>query len=441
MNALTTMKILRVAEAAPAGDKRVAVLGRDIRISSERIAKYCVTPYEPIYEDLATLVESMAYWDRKVVRRRSKGWTRDLMIHVPVYEQGQFLKPAIVDALTDAARFLTGDRWRLEFVPRKGPPPPRQSVLYLPRASIKHVVPFSDGLDSFAQVQLSVREHGREGVLLVRSGLRRDDVFPKLLSLRVPRRFGSGRLRETTYRTRPLVFYTLAAIGAVITQAESVVIGENGQGAFGPACLPFADEWWFRSAHPEFVQRWAKFLRLVVETPIKFEQPQLWKTKGEVLSSLRSEGLIGGWDLTNSCATRPKGRHGRHGCGVCGGCLLRTVSAQAAGLALPPGDNAFDVHALEDVVQGRDGRRKSMTPDERAVAVRAISAMAEFARLAGSPEGSAIVDREAWLVASAAPDAARAGLTRLLAQHKVEWDLFRESLPDGSWVGRIVEQL
>jgi hypothetical protein len=435
------MKLLRVAEAASAGDELVAVLGLNIRTSSEKIARYCVTQHQPIYEDLATLVESMAYWDRKIVRRRSEGWTRDLMIQVPVYEQGRFLKPAIVDALTDAARFLTGDRWRFDFVPRKGPPPPRQSVLSLPRASIKHVVPFSDGLDSFAQVQLSVRDHGREGVLLVRSGLSRDHIFPKLLSLRVPRRFGGGRLRETTYRTRPLVFYTLAAIGAVVTRAEAVVIGENGQGAFGPACLPFADEWWFRSAHPGFVQRWSKFLGLVLETPIRFEQPQLWKTKGEVLSNLRNEGLIGDWDLTNSCATRPNDRHGRHGCGICGGCLLRTVSAQAAGLALSPGDNAFDVHALEAIVQGRDGGMKSMTSDERAVAVRAISAMAEFARLAGTPESSVIVDREARLVDPAAPDTARAGLTRLLARHKVEWDLFRESLPGGSWVGRIAEQL
>jgi len=68
-------------------------------------------------------------------------------------------------------------------------------------------------------------------------------------------------MREVSYRTRPLVFYTLAAIAAVITKAKVVVIGENGQGAFGPACLPFADEWWFRSAHPAFIKRWADFLR------------------------------------------------------------------------------------------------------------------------------------------------------------------------------------
>jgi 7-cyano-7-deazaguanine synthase in queuosine biosynthesis len=321
MNALTPMRLLRVAEAAASRADPVAVLGRDIRTASERIARYCVTHHEPIYEDLATLVEGMAYLDRQVVRRRSEGWARNLVIEIPVYELSQFLKPAIASSLAEAAQFLTGDQWRFDFVARKGPPPLRQGALALPQAPIKDVVPFSDGLDSFAQVQLSVRLHGRDAVMLVRSGLGRDRIFSKLASLRVPRKFSGARLREATYRTRPLVFYTLAAIGAVVTNAEAVVIGENGQGAFGPACLPFADEWWFRSAHPAFVQRWATFLGLVLERPIRFEQPQLWKTKGEVLSTLRTEGLIAGWEQTSSCATRPKDRHGHHGCGVCGGGL------------------------------------------------------------------------------------------------------------------------
>jgi hypothetical protein len=73
-----------------------------------------------------------------------------------------------------------------------------------------------------------------------------------------------------------------------------VVIGENGQGALGPACVPFADEWWLRSAHPAFVHRWASFLRLVLDRPVRFEQPQLWKTKGQVILNLREREWIRG---------------------------------------------------------------------------------------------------------------------------------------------------
>ena len=65
MNALTATRLLRVAENASTSTEQVAVLGRDIRTSPERIARYCVTRHEPVYEDLATLVESMAFWDRR----------------------------------------------------------------------------------------------------------------------------------------------------------------------------------------------------------------------------------------------------------------------------------------------------------------------------------------------------------------------------------------
>src|SRR5471030_1547547 len=138
MNASTPMRLLRVAEDTSTGTDQIAVLGRDIRTSSERIARYCVMKHEPVYEDLATLVESMAFWDRRIARQRTEGWTRKLPIQVPVYEFGQFQRAAVVEALTEAAWFLTGDQWSFEFVIREGPTPSRQSPLALPRAATKH---------------------------------------------------------------------------------------------------------------------------------------------------------------------------------------------------------------------------------------------------------------------------------------------------------------
>jgi hypothetical protein len=195
------------------------------------------------------------------------------------------------------------------------------------------------------------------------------------------------------------------------------------------------------SAERQRPKHWANFLGLILDRPIRFEQPQLWKTKGEVLSNLRDQDLIAGWEQTRSCAARPKERYGRHGCGICGGCLLRTVSIHAAGLTSPAGDNAFDIYALEDSVRDRDGREKRMTPGERDVAVRAISAMAEFARLADSPEGELVIDREARLIDSRNPGVVKAKLLRLIRRHRTEWDAFIGSLPNRSWVREIVGQL
>jgi hypothetical protein len=206
--------LLRVTEAVPSTAGYVAVLGRDIRTSTEKITHYCLSEHEAIYEDLTILVESMAYLDRLVPRRRTGGWARQLSIRVPIYEHEQFTRA--VKTLIKAAWFLTGDFWSFEFVARKGRAPVRQGTPALPHGTIRHVIPFSDGLDSFAQVQLSLRRYGRDAVLLVRSGLAHDRIFPKLASLRVPRKFGGARMREVSYRTRPLVFYTYAAIVAAL---------------------------------------------------------------------------------------------------------------------------------------------------------------------------------------------------------------------------------
>ena len=127
MNVMTPTRLLRVVEHASSGAEPVALLGRDIRTSSERISHYCVTEHEPVYEDLATLVESMAYFDRLVPRRRSGGWARQLSIQIPTYECGVFQRAVALDALLEAAWFLTGDRWSFEFVPRQGPAPGRQA--------------------------------------------------------------------------------------------------------------------------------------------------------------------------------------------------------------------------------------------------------------------------------------------------------------------------
>jgi hypothetical protein len=82
-----------------------------------------------------------------------------------------------------------------------------------------------------------------------------------------------------------------------------------------------------------------------------------------------------------------------------------------------------------------------MTPVERAVAVRAIAAMAEFASLARLLDRRSAVDREARLIDQDHPEKARAGLTRLLQRHQFEWNSFVDVLPQQSWVRQIVGQL
>ena len=82
-----------------------------------------------------------------------------------------------------------------------------------------------------------------------------------------------------------------------------------------------------------------------------------------------------------------------------------------------------------------------MTPGERAVAVRAIAAMREFARLADSAEGRATAYCEALSIDPRNPRGARESFLGLLQRHRAEWDGFVGSLPNRSWVREMVRQL
>jgi 7-cyano-7-deazaguanine synthase in queuosine biosynthesis len=441
MSADLPLHHLEVVEPRRSDSEGGAIIGEHIRTSPVVISDFCLTDYKPIYDDIATLVEGMALLDRRAVRHHSSGWARRLVLELPVFELSVFQSSSVMRLLGEAAWFLTGDHWEFCFVQRRGAAPDRPAYLPMPLETVRHVIPFSDGLDSFAQAQLSVHKHGNQAVLLVRSGLNGDTAFSGIAAVRVRRQFRGMRLREASYRTRPLVFYSIAAIAAAIVSAEAIVIGENGQGIFGPACLPFGDEWWFRSSHPAFVTRWEKLLQILLDVPISFEQPQLWRTKGEVISELGEKALLPGWERTRSCSSRPVQCHGRRACGVCGGCLLRTVSVHAAKLEGPVGYYAYDPRTVDDRVADQNANGTIMGRSERAAAAAAISNMSEFGQLPDTPHGTAVLKREASLAGQSDPEAAEQNLLSLAQRHRLEWDEFVNSVPKEGWFRQIVEQL
>jgi hypothetical protein len=85
--------------------------------------------------------------------------------------------------------------------------------------------------------------------------------------------------------------------------------------------------------------------------------------------------------------------------------------------------------------------KKNQWPLLIAPLLRAMAAMAEFARLRNSPDGTLVVEREAQLISPANPRATQTKLLRLLEQHRAEWSAFVNSLPERSWVRDMVGQL
>jgi hypothetical protein len=242
---------------------------------------------------------------------------------------------------------------------------------------------------------------------------------------------------EQSYRSRPFVFFSFAGIGAFVAAAEAIVVGESGQGALGPPLIPYGGEWPFRSTHPGFIARMETYLGLVFGQAVHFEQPQLWRTKGEVLKQLRDRNLLGRWEETRSCSVRPANRHGAATCGICGGCLLRTLALHSAGLASKQTESAFDLWSSGAVA--RDG--KDMTLPERHMVVRSFGTMAELARLTGSPDGHAAIEFEGRLLGDPDPVKAQEKLEDLITRHAAEWSDFVENIPNNGWANAIATQL
>lgn len=427
------VKIVGQSGAKAPSEPIFAILGETIRTNPKPIAQHCLKILAPVSEDLATIVESVALADRMKTRRLTEGWSRRLELEIPVFEQGIFSRGEVQNSLHETLGFLTGDDWNINFAQRTDKP---MAERYLPLSQkpISHVVPYSEGLDSFAQVALLEDEFGGDAILRLRAGRLQAGRESRQL-LQIPRRFHAGHPREKTYRTRPFIYFTLAAIGCATADAEAVVIGENGQGSLGPSFARFYNEWPFRSTHPGFVTRLQHFLSLVFDRAIEFRQPQLWRTKGEVIALLKDRDLLQGVDETRSCSLRPYQRRERDACGYCGGCLLRQNALVAAGLPAQA-DVAFDPASSELRLAKRSGGYEDLTPNEREILARAASSMAILAEMAVVNDTASRVALEAKEIPGMALEEADLSLRSLFHRHRSEWRMFLDGLPSDAWLRR-----
>lgn len=414
-----------------------AKLGTHIRINSAALAKYCLKDIAPICEDVATVAEAVAFSDRFMTRRRSQRWARRLLLKVPVFEIDVFEREKTRRLLMDTLCFLTGDDWEFTFVRRTRL---TQSQQYLPLTAEqpRYVVPFSNGLDSYAQAKLLETEHGTAAVLTVRAGKVSDgDSRITVPAVEISRRFQAGHPREKSYRTRPFVYFCFAAIAAVTSRAESIIIGENGQGSLGPSFAKFGNEWPFRSTHPGYVARLQSLLSEVFAKPVRFEQPQLWRTKGQVLADLKQRNLIDKLQQTRSCSLRPLQRLGFHGCGYCGGCMLRRVSFLAAGIE--PEEFAFNISASELAVASGN-IAENLPKTQKDILVRSALSMSAFSEVPVQEDSHSILSREVRDIPTSSdelahtPEAIGVRLKSLADQHRSEWRSMLASLPENAWL-------
>jgi 7-cyano-7-deazaguanine synthase in queuosine biosynthesis len=438
-----------VAERKEAGARGLVCRDSiDIRYRPEVLLQFFFKRPTPRVRDLMRIVAAVAHADRRVPRRHSVCWGRDLNLRIPVSEPDFWESTA--SSLSSLLFLLTGDGWSFLFrkqayeaeLPKDG------YLEFPPEGDI--ATAYSNGLDSFTvarlvasgEICLSRGDTRKKNFLLVTTGqnLHIGDTHSQFgyrvrrisVPFTVPRTGGAFKLREITYRSRALVFQTLAALAAIQSQSQTVVVGEAGQGSLGPSLTITGNEAADVRTHPIFTRKLSALLKLVLGSEVTFEHPLIWNTKGEALRSLVSAKLHDGWESTHSCAVQV--RHQRNEgprlhCGMCPNCLLRRQSIHAANLSDP--DSNYDYGSgLEPILQKR--------------AAQGLMPLVELATLRDTPLLSRVADRYIELISPEVGwdnNEAKSRIGSLIKNHRNELKAFLLERPKRSLLRRLGEAL
>jgi hypothetical protein len=437
-------------ETAPGRISRM--LGGASTFEIKHLHEYCYKEPSHLSHDLAALLGAVRLADRSFTRHHSKGWKRQLRIELPVYELETWRGDKVTSSLVECLQYLTADTWEFRFTKRRKKPRDQvqQHVVGAPDSD-RVFVPFSHGLDSFAQCELLRSRYSVEIVPVNINASRNSRTWRSLSKGRPPgavpvsSQVDEPHHTEPSFRTRPFIYDLMAAYGAAMSNATRVLVPENGQGSLGGSLVPLGPEAPHRSCHPGFTTLLATFVHALTGHSVSFVHPALFQTKGEVLAELLKVKPDSTAWLSAHTSCSYDSRHAHTGgrqvhCGVCGNCILRRVSAKAAGIA-DPTEYRVD-RTAPSIHEGLGGKKIRELRAYQDVAYNSSRSMQRLADLADKRE-DARVWGEADSIGRALkqpPESVKVEMERLLGRHKVEWMEFLNDCGADSWPTQFARQ-
>lgn len=362
------------------------ILDAFAELSSSTIAANFSTLVEQVGEpsqagiDFLWFSAALYVADKKTPRRHSLDrWTRAFEVTAPAAHPDRWAIASPM--LTEALSFLTGDRWIFHWRPERNR---IWNARLVGHTSCDTVCLFSGGLDSLvgainlledgmqahvlllghydspltaiAQRHLAdalAEQYGHERVQLVQIGVR-----PAETRLMQYAPLPAGR--ETTTRSRSIVFLSLGLVAASACGAETpLYVPENGFIALNvPLVKARLGSCSTRTTHPYFLAQLRTALA-AVELANPIVNPFEPLTKGETLIQCQNQPLLRQLACqTVSCAHPDAGRYERvryGNCGYCFPCLIRRASLHAIDLD-DPLHYTHDVCTEGQLVAGRGAR-------------------------------------------------------------------------------------
>ncbi|MGC0239576.1 Qat anti-phage system QueC-like protein QatC [Arthrobacter sp. SD76] len=299
---------------------------------------------DPAAWDFLSIALSVVVADGAASRSDSPdGWTREFEMDIALHDPDRWTP--LAPALESALRFLTTDLWTLSY---------RGGGL-LPTSPTKPRYPAADaaallsgGLDSLVGA-IDLSEQGLKLLAVsqtVRGDAEKQERFANRIGgglehLQVNHNASTPRNeKETSQRSRSLIFLAFAVLAATATQRYStggtvpVYVCENGFIAINPPLTNARiGSLSTRTAHPEFLGR----IQQVLDDAglrVRIENPYAEKTKGEMLQECLDQPLL----MTEAAISTSCGRFQRFNyqhCGRCVPCQIRRAAFTSWGKRTP----------------------------------------------------------------------------------------------------------
>lgn len=314
-------------------------------------------PIGEVNRDFVRIALGVFAADRSVPREgRGANWNaRDLNLSVQISDTERWQAKA--SELAELIGFLTGDRWRLDFVAAS---PTSVAPLPIDDASFVRTVLLSGGADSAAgalysalqlqpgETQALVSQFSSTAISplqkslvesIGRLALHQTSVHFQINLNRGSRRIdGTNFRQEPSSRSRSLLFLALGLAVASRT-GSPLLIPENGFASLNPPLGPERrGSLSTRTTHPSFLHD-LEVLLTTLGAHGRIENPFQNMTKGQMFAliaeKIGTDAASEYLSATNSCShtdARYEGAPPGSSCGVCFGCIVRRAAFKAAGI-------------------------------------------------------------------------------------------------------------
>ena len=448
----TCVDVVERGKKARRGKLKCAI-NKNIVFDIGKMETYFFGQCNPVLYDALVVTAAVEFCDM-IKRRPAHGWARYFSLRVPVHEPDRWSQSLVANRLRNVLEFLTGDLWDLQFCSRMQRAfEPHQNKLLL-RCEASAVMPFSNGLDSYAAARLAAHKLGGRFVR-VRLGSRNalptgiDLISEPFISIPYRVRPGKSGFKESSARSRGFKFAMVSGIAAFLSGAKTIIVPESGQGALGPSLIPVSPALPDYRSHPRFGRMMENLLHILIGFKGRFEYPHIWNTKGETFAhALELTDGNFNWVSTRSCwqQNRQIGVKGKaRQCGICAACMLRRLCVFAAGQKEPPCTYVWeDLRASKfEAGASSDFSKSKITRAMRQYAIAGTLYHEHLATLRDLQANTPRVKTESYWISRSLRlpnDLTTKNLDHLLAQHKIEWENFKASLGPKSFIGRWVNE-